>query len=101
MSSIPPPLPGPTPVDGTKALVDAAIAFAFNPKDPVDAIQIRTDSDMFDKMFKQNYYLQDPKQIAISTITAYLKRKTKKSGGAKKTHKRALSIHKTRKHRKM
>lgn len=81
---IPQPLPGPTPMDASESLVNSAINFAFNPRDSNDADMIRRYSSQVETMFKQNYFKPDPKQIAIATVSAYLKAKTKSGGGTRK-----------------
>lgn len=96
MSSIPPSLPGPTEIDATKSLVNSAIDFAFNPKSNEDSSQIRLFSNMIEQNMTNDYLKKDPKQIAIATISAYLKSKTKQTAGTKKHKKRHR---KTRKHR--
>jgi hypothetical protein len=96
MAGIPEPLPGPTRMDVKSPLIDAAITFAFNPKSKEDASAIKIYSMAVEKSFKENYLSTDPRDIAIATVTAYLKSKTR-SGGGSKTYRKKKHLRKTRK----
>lgn len=96
MAGIPEPLPGPTPMDVKSPLIDAAITFAFNPKTKEDASAIKIYSMAVEKAFKENYLSRDPRDIAVASVTAYLKAKTR-GGGGRRTYRKKKHMRKTRK----
>jgi hypothetical protein len=100
MSSIPPPLPGPTEVDPSDALKKAAINFAYFPNNAADREAMKMYGNVVFDHFSKNYLKRDAETTAMAAVTLYLKNKTdpSKRGGTRHSKKR---LRKTRKHRKM
>ncbi len=95
MAGIPEPLPGPTSMNSLDALKNAAIDFAFNPRDSADRTAIQMYSRVVDERFTKDYIKKDPMQVAMATVAIYLRAKTKKGGG--RTYRKKKHLRKTRK----
>ena len=99
MANIPPPFPGPTEMNADEMLKNAAINFAYAPKNKDDEFYLKSLDGAVNKMFSENYFKKDPKTMGMVVTTMYLKSRTRKLGG--KTGRMKRKIHKTRKHRTM
>jgi hypothetical protein len=95
MAGIPEPLPGPTSMNSLDALKNAAIDFAFNPKDLADRSAIQIYSRAVDERFTKDYIKKDPMQVAMASVAMYLKAKTRRGGG--RTYRKKKHLRKTRK----